>query len=112
MGFFNSSQAPTWDHPEAFDQVFSGTDVVFRDIRVTAVCKKIELDTCLDPPQVNITEPMQNVKKLWNASERSTVAKQDAPPALPTRSRMTFDRAEMGFTNPKEIGDVEVMEMR
>ena len=72
------------------------------------------MESSLEHPNVVVTEPMQQVKKLWNASERATIAKQEVvPKSEAMRSRMGFERTEhTAFTQPKEIGDVEVTQMR
>ncbi|CAD7923681.1 unnamed protein product [Amoebophrya sp. A120] len=99
IAFFNSSKSPVWENPEAFDQLFSGLDVVFRNIRLTVVSKKVELDTFLKDPQVKVTEPQKKVKELWNESELDTKRKR-----AERRAQLTAD--DDGKKGPPEVGDV------
>ncbi|CAD7929927.1 unnamed protein product [Amoebophrya sp. A25] len=99
IAFFNSSKGPAWENQEMFDQIFSGVDVLFRDIRLTVVAKKVELDSFLKHPQVQVTAPQKKVKELWNDSEVDTQRKR-----AERRAELLAPKDEKG--GPPEPGDV------
>eukprot|EP00392_Amoebophrya_sp_AT5.2_P009193 g9221.t1 len=99
IAFFNSSKSPVWENGEAFDQLFSGMDVLFRNIRLTVVAKKVELDSFLKDPQVKVTEPAKKVKELWNESEMDTKRKR-------AERRAQLNEAAAEKKGPPEVGDV------
>jgi hypothetical protein len=49
-----------WTNPNSFDKVYTGGDVVFRDVRVTAVCRRIELSASLEAPKIKVVDPKED----------------------------------------------------